>query len=887
MVLTAGARLGVYEVTGSIGAGAMGEVYRARDTKLGRDVALKVLPALFARDPERRTRFEREARALASLNHPHIAQIYGFEEQAGISALVMEYVDGEDLDHRIAGAPVALDESVAIARQVALALEGAHEQGIVHRDLKPSNIKVRPDGVIKVLDFGLAKALEGSPSGVMAADVTSSPTVTSDSVSMPGVVVGTAAYMAPEQARGAAVDERADIWAFGCVIYEMLTGRRPFRGDSVAETLAAILTRDPDWSALPANTPSSIRRLLRRCLEKDPARRLRHAADAALELTPEELSEQVIGAGRGTSQRARVRLAWAALLSVTAIAALFALTRMRPPSLYEPAELRVEVNTPPTSAPASFAISPDGRTIAFVGDDNGRPRLFLRRLDTASATSLAGTEGASFPFWSPDGRSLGFLADDSMLKRIDADGSGLRVVANAPLPRGGAWNKDDVIIFTPVTGPVYRVSANGGEPTPVTQLAAGQTSHAFPRFLPDGKHFIYCSSGAPNARGVYIASLDGTGTRRLTDSDSLSAWIARGHLLFIRGRSLFAQALDPTRFDLTGSPFHLADGIEMQPVTTFNIAAVAASEAGHVLYRSGSSPLLRQFVWFDRDGNELGRVGQPDDASPLSPAWSPDRRRIAVHRQVDGNVDIWLLDVDRGTLSRFTSHPANEVQPLWSPKGDRLVFNSNRSGSYQVYEKSTVGGPDEKLVIPMNAQPTDWSRDGTVILAQSRDVKRNTSIWAVPLGGHAQPYPLVDTEFEEREAQFSPDGHWFAYSSTESGRSQVYVRPFQGPGAPLMISVNGGAQPRWRSDGLELYYIGLDTMLMAVPVSRRTDGGLEPLAPHALFRTKIGGAIQSASKAQYVVSADGSKFLMNTILDRPAASPITLILNWKPQPSGQ
>ncbi len=885
MPLAEGARFGSFELLGRLGAGGMGEVYRARDTQLGRDVALKVLPALFADDPERRARFAREARTLAALNHPHIAQIYGLELQDGVTALVMELVDGEDLAQRIARAPLTVEEAVAVARQIAAALEGAHEQGIIHRDLKPANIKVRADGIVKVLDFGLAKALEAT--GQPPVDALNSPTLTSPSLSARGTILGTAAYMSPEQARGQAVDERADIWAFGCVLYEMLTGAGAFPGHSVADTLAAVLTKDPEWATLPGNTPASIRRLLRRCMEKDPARRLRHIADGTLELDEVDAHADAGAVVFPFRLRPWHWLASAAVLASVAAGGLMIGSRLRsatPPALEE---TRVEVTTPAKSDPASFAMSPDGRTIAFVADDNGRPRLFLRHLDAVSAQPLAGTDGASFPFWSPNGRSIGFLADDSTLKRIDIDGGGLQVVANAPLPRGGSWNKDDVIIYVPATGPVYRVPAKGGEPTPVTKLADRQTSHTFPKFLSDGKHFIYHSAGAPDVRGIYLAALDGSQTRRLTDTDSIAAWIVRDHLLFMRGGSLYAQSLDMVQLQLTGRPVRVADNIATHsPVAVFNVAAVDTSDAGHILFRTGSTPLLRQFVWFDRNGKEFGRVGEPDDGFPVSPAWSPDRRQIATHRQKDGNVDIWLLDVARGSLSRFTTHAANEIQPLWSPKGDRIVFNSNRSGSYQLFEKS-LGGSEERLLLPLSATSTDWSKDGTVILTQRRDAIRNSSIWTLPLTPGRQPTALVDTEAEEREAQFSPDGRWFAYSSTESGQSQIYVRPFPGPGATVMISVHGGAQPRWRADGKELFFIALDGRLMVVPITLPAgEGSPEAGTPKALFMTKIGGAVQPASKAQYLVSDDGSRFLMNTILDRPVASPITLILNWKPPQPG-
>jgi Tol biopolymer transport system component len=882
MALTNGSRIGPYEIDSLVGAGGMGEVYRARDTRLDRDVALKILPDAFARDPERLSRFEREAKTLASLNHPHIAQIYGLEQSGDTTALVMELVEGEDLSRRIGRGRLPLDEALPIARQIAQALETAHERGIIHRDLKPANVKVRADGTVKVLDFGLAKLTAPA-----ITEGTNSPSITSPAMTLGGVVLGTAAYMAPEQAKGKPVDRRADVWAFGCVLYEMLAGQHAFEGEDVSDTVASVLTREPDWSTLPAKTPPGIRRLLRRCLQKDPARRLRHAGDAAIEIDEATADSAGQDAAPPAILQRRERLVWAVALTIAVVvaASLAALLIVRPTSLAP--EMRVEITTPPTTDPISLALSPDSQTIAFVATDTGRPRLWLRSLQSGAVWPLTGTDGASLPFWAPHGRSIGFFADDGRLKRIDLDGGAVRVLANAPLPRGGAWSRDDTILFVPFTGPIFRLSAAGGEPTAVTRLEPRQSSHNTPRFLPDGEHFVYYVTGAPEIRGVYVAALGASEGRRLVDADSIAVETSSGYLLFVRNGTLFAQPLDPARLEMRGSPLAVAESIALQPLTVFQAAAVSASLTGRIIYRSGSLLVQRQFVWFDRSGKEVGKVGSVDSAVPLSPAFSSNGRRLALNRTVDGNSDIWLLETERGGLSRFTSHPANDIQAIWSPDGSRILFSSNRSGSYQLYEKSTLGALEEKVILPIQSPPLDWSRDGRFLLFQTRDPNTGSDIWVLPFAAGQKPFPVVQTEFEERHGQFSPDGKWIAYESTESGRSEVYVQPFPGPGTRSPISINGGAQPRWRGDGKELFFIGFDERLMAVPISLpRNSGPAEAGPPIPLFVTHLGGAIQVTSRQQYLVSTDGSRFLMNTVLEGAAASSITLILNWRPRLMG-
>jgi eukaryotic-like serine/threonine-protein kinase len=880
MPLSIGTRLGPYEILGPLGAGGMGEVYKAHDTNLGRDVAIKILPFLSSGDPDRLARFEREAKTLAALNHSNIAQIFGLEASGSVRALAMELVAGEDLATRIGRGAVPLDEALPIARQITRALEAAHAQGIVHRDLKPANIKLRPDGTVKVLDFGLAKALEAESRSETASN---SPTMMA---SMPGMIIGTAAYMSPEQARGKAVDEGADIWAFGCVLFEMLTGKRAFAGDSASDVIAAVLKTEPDWNALPPET-AGIRRLLGRCLMKDPRQRQRDIADAGLEI--DDAQHGSLSSAGAEPPRRRERLAWATALTLVSLTAAVLVLVLASRDARSAPEMRLEIATPATTDPASIAISPDGLQIAFVATDAGRPRLWLRSLHAVSARPLAGTEGAAFPFWAPHGRSIGFYADDGKLKRIDVDDGTVRVLANAPLQRGGTWNSADTILFAPVTGSILRIPATGGEPTPATRLDAQQsTQHSIPQFLPDGDHFVYYVSGGPDVRGVYVAALSKPEGRRLVDSDAIAASVASGHLLFVRGTTLFAQQFDLARLQLTGTPFPIAESIAMRTTTrTTQVAALSASTAGRIVYRTASAASERQFVWFDRSGGELAKVGDPDREGPSSPSLSADQRRLAVHRQVGGNTDIWLLETGRGILSRFTSNEANEIHPLWSPDGSRILFGSNRSGAFSLREKSTIGAGDEKPVLPMQAQATDWSRDGLFVLIQLRESKTSGDIWALPMSTSQKPFPVVQTDFEERGGQFSPDGKWIAYESTESGRWEIFVQPFPGPGPKMRVSVNGGAQVRWRPDGKELFFIALDDRLMATPIMLPSNGGSPEVGvPVPLFATRVGGAVQSFSRQQYFVSPDGQRFLMNTILENGPSSPITIILNWTPQSTG-
>jgi serine/threonine protein kinase/Tol biopolymer transport system component len=930
LALSAGTRLGNYEIQDTVGAGGMGEVYRAQDTRLDRDVALKVLPQAFVLDAERLARFKREAQVLALLNHTNIAAIYGFEDAGGVQALVLEFVDGPTLAERIAHGPIAIDEVLSIALQIAEALEAAHEQGIIHRDLKPGNIKVRPDGTVKVLDFGLAKALgrepgetgqhgrretdaidhgdrrqpDGSRKQDPAHAMSESPTITTPAVTQMGVILGTAAYMSPEQAKGRPADKRSDIWAFGCVLYEMLAGVRVFDGEDMTDTMAAVIRATPDWSRLPSGTPQSIRRLLRRCLEKDRKERLPHIGAARLEvkealasldvempavITPTVITTPVAATPVTTSavaipvppSRRGGWLGWvvAAIATMAAIA-LGAMWKggweRQPPGLVLP-ETYVNIATPPTTDPNTLAIAPDGKRILFTALSDDQPRLWLRSLDSPIARALPGTERARVPFWSPDSRSIGFFADGTF-KRLDIDTGSVRHLGNAVTSSGGTWNRNGVILLAMGNlQPIQRIPADGGDASAITENVSG-SSHRTPYFLPDGQHFLYAAIGTPDARGVYVAALDGFQPRRLLDVDSPAAY-ASGHLFYLLQDTLVARPFDLSELAFTGEPVRVAEG-----VAAFSIAA-----DGTIVYRTGTNTGLgaagvRQLRWFDRSGHSVGVLGDSESAGP--PALSPDGSRVAVPRAGD----VWLVDTARGGRVRFTSNPENDNFPIWSQDGMTIAFQSNQKGiPGEIYRKSAVGSGPEELLLSTVAvtHPMDWSPDGRFLLYRSQPLGANTSqwnLWAVPVDGDRKPFPVVQTKFDERDGQFSPDGKWIAFESNETGRYEIYIQPFPS-GSKIPVSSEGGAQVRWRRDGSELFYIALDGQMMGVPIQLGVLGKPEIGDAVPLFKTNVGGAIaQGVTRQQYAVSADGQRFLMHALVEEANATPITLILNWTPKP---
>jgi Tol biopolymer transport system component len=883
----------------------MGEVYRARDTKLGREVALKILPAAFAADPDRLMRFEREARTLAALNHPHIAQVYGVEDGSDATgvvtrALVLELVEGDDLSQRIARGPIPLDEALAIARQIADALEAAHEQGIIHRDLKPANIKVRDDGTVKVLDFGLAKAMEtgvGSREPGVGSALANSPTITSPALTQAGIILGTAAYMAPEQAKGRPATRRSDIWAFGCVLYEMLTGRRAFDGEDISDTLAAVLRGEPDWSRLPGAS-SSIRRLLRRCLARDPKARLADIADARLEL---DVAEDAPLSARSMEPR-RSGAAWLersvwALVAIAAITAAF--VARSAPRAAAPPEMRVDIVTPAGEAAPdpSIALSPDGRSIAFIADDGRLPALWVRALDSGTARPIARTEGAQSPFWSSDSRAVGFFTS-SQLKTVDIATGSVQTVATVLGGGGGAWF-GSTILFSPNSGagPLFRVDAGGGQPTPVSALTSDAARvHRHPAFLPDGRHFLYFEAGASGGR-VFVGSLEGASPNLLVAADSGAVYSASGHLFFMRQGALVAQPFDANSRTLTGTAQLL---LEQVAVNTIGQPAVSVSLAGTIAYRTGARA-QRQYVWHDRAGKEIARVATPEVATQNNPELSPDGARLAVQRSVDGNADVWLLDLKRGMFQRLTDDPAIDAFPVWSPDGQRLVFTSNRArpeaprpaaspsglqpGLGSLFLVSADGSSEPRVLVE-SAEPkwaSYWSRDGKRLLFRSLDSRSGKhDVWVTTIE-NPSPVRVLGSAADERDAQLSPDERWIAFQSDESGRDEIYVQRFPGPGGKERISTGGGTQVRWRADGLELFYVTPDNALAAVSIQLPSGEGSPRVdAPNVLFPTRMYSGGVGIPKQQYVVSQDGQRFLVN--VSTPVgelARPITLLLNWK------
>jgi len=895
VALAPGTRLGVYEVIAQIGAGGMGEVYRARDTKLNRDVALKILPEAFTLDADRIARFRREAQVLASLNHPNIAAIYGFEDSGSTHALVLELVEGPTMADRIAKGPIPLDEALPIAKQIAEALEAAHEHGIIHRDLKPANIKLRDDGTVKVLDFGLAKALE--PASHVRPDLSNRPTITTPAM-MTGVgtILGTAAYMSPEQARGKATDRRADIWAFGCVLFEMLTGTRPFDGEDTTATLARIIEREPEWRALPTATPAVVRSLIARCLKKDPALRLRDIADGRFQI--EEALSNLSGSIAGTSTVGNYRqwsgwIAAALFLGITLFLTLRAPVNYTSLSSGEPISFQVfppdktvfsvAINT--TVNVPSFALAPDGHALVFSAEvPGGRSMLWVRPLDDVSSRQLAGTEDAQDPLWSPDSRWIGFFAEGK-LKKVPAAGGAVQVIsATATDVRGGAWGPDDGVLFGSGTAPIVRVSASGGTTTPVTVLDAARQegTHRYPYVLPDGHHFLYSVLGAKqDQNGVYVGSLDGK-TKRLTVHVNTSAVYAPpGYLLFVDGDSLLGQDFDAERLDLKGQPFLVAEHVGR---TSAFMSAVSASRTQRIAY-AGTISQRGRLMWMDRKGTVLSSASAAEgDYTDFR--LSPDETRLAASL-VDprtNTIDIWLTDLTRGSTSRVASGSLLAASALWSSDGTQLVFRANKNGIIEFYRRSAAGGGNERAVLSFdtyravelsqNLIPTDWSPDGKYIVFSAPGQGSANDLWLLPLGKEGQTAKFIASPAEDLHGNFSPDGRLMAYTSNESGKYEIYVETVPRSDRKWPVSTSGGYEPRWRADGREIYYLSEDRKLMAVSVGAGPSFGI----PQPLFQTHVPEGV-TANRTHYVPSRDGQRFLVNMATDA-VASPITVVLNW-------
>jgi eukaryotic-like serine/threonine-protein kinase len=862
-----GQRIGPYDILDLIGEGGMGQVYRANDTVLNRDVAVKFLPDQFGTDSDRLARFQREAQALAALNHPNIATIHGLEQSDSMRALVMELVEGPTLADRIAQGPIPVEEALNIAKQVAEALEYAHERGIIHRDLKPANIKITPGGQVKILDFGLAKAMG---SDTPAANISNSPTI-SLAATQAGIILGTAAYMSPEQAKGKPVDRRTDIWAFGVVVYEMMTGRRLFSADDVTETIAQVVMKEPDWNALPVGVPPGIRKLLRLCLEKDVKKRRRDAGDVRIDIEEALREPKEVAAQPAATLPWRRRLSWiAAGIFVLAIAAMVpvAIIRFRE-AVTADQSIRFVITAPEnaTVLGAPPAISPDGKRVAFVVTSGGKTQLWIRPLNSVIAQPLPGTDNADYPFWSPDSRSIAF-ADGSKLKKIDISGGPAQTLCDIPAPmRGGAWNNDGVIVFGVAVGGLYRVSSSGGAAVILTTLEAGETSHRGPSFLPDGHHFLFYENGK---RVIYISSLDNAKDRKvLRNSLSTGAYATSAYVLFSQEGTLMAQHLDVDQLQLTGDAFPVAEHVGMYNGTS---SAFSVSSVGTIAYSFGSTA-GRQLSWLDRAGKVGKKVGPFMTYADI--ALSPDEKRAAVQLQDN---DLWMVDLIRGIPSRFTFNTVIEDYPVWSPDGSRVLFNFNPSGAVDIYSKAASGAGAEELVFKSSTtkNPWDWSRDGRFILYEDFSPETKSDLWVLPLSGDKKPQLFLRTPFAETMGRFSPDGKWIAYVSDESGYSQVYVQPFPPSGGKWQISTKGGFTPRWRGDGKELFYLSPERELMSVDVNS-AGATFEVSSPKTLFQTQVDTASISN---RYDVSRDGQRFLMSLPAENTVSPPITVITNW-------
>jgi serine/threonine protein kinase len=888
--LSPGVCVGRYEIVGLLGAGGMGEVYRARDTRLNRVVALKVLLRGLSGDLLRRERFEREAQAISSLNHPHICTLYDVGSHEGTDYLVMELLEGQTMAERIQRGPLPLDEAIRHGIQIADALEAAHRRGIVHRDLKPANVFLARSGgpsgqpIAKLLDFGIAKAIDPSP----AADADQA-TLTEE-----GTVLGTLQYMAPEQLEGRAADTRSDLFAFGAVLYEMLTGRRAFVGDSPSKIIAAVLDSEP----LPLGeaqplAPPLLEHVVMTCLAKNPDERWQSAADVRRQLAwiasnarPGAVPAATSGSSAGLRGR-RTALVGACIVALGIASLLTWVSWSGQGAVSVPSETRLEIATPATTQPWSIAMSPDGLTIAFVAEWEGQPALWVRPLNDVTARPLRGTSGATDPFWSPDSRSIAFFADGK-LRRIDLNGGAPQTLADALQPHGGAWSRNGTIIFAPhQLSPLLRVSADAGTPSAVTQLLPGHTGHMYPRLLPDDDYVLYYVDGRTDVSGAYLGRLDGTPAKKLLFLTEPAEYGPSGHLLFLRDNALFAQALDVPQLELTGSAVRVADRIAIRRGGgDSNLGAMSTSNTGTIIYRAASTESGRQLTWYDRSGKPVARVGDADIARTSRQgtlSLSPDGQRVVVARTVDRNQDLWLLDLRRGgAMTRLTLDPASDGSPLWSRDGLRLTFASTRNGTLNLYQRALGANGDEPLLVTVTPHlkvPVDWSPNGRFLLYLDADPDTHLDIWAMPVGGE-KPFPVVRSPYEDLNPQFSPDGKWIAYQSSESSRDEVYLRPFAEPGAPVPVSTKGATQPRWRRDGKELFYLGLDRRLMAVPVAFSSNGrSVDVGIPAALFQTKVGGP--GISQRQYEVSSDGQRFLIDVPMEDVPA-PIIVIQHWRP-----
>jgi Tol biopolymer transport system component len=857
MALSAGDKLGPYEILSPIGAGGMGEVYKARDSRLDRLVAIKVLPEHIARREDLCARFEREAHTVASLNHPHVCALYDIGNQDGTRYMVLELLEGETLAARIEKGALPLKQALALAAQIADALDRAHRAGVTHRDVKPQNIVLTRDGV-KVLDFGLAKSTHkpGPTESTLTAALTTE-----------GTVMGTPQYMAPEQFEGREADARSDIWAFGAVLYEMVTGQRAFQGKSYSSLVGAILSADPPPMPVKPFTPAWLERLVGRCLAKDPEDRWQSMRDVVLELR----SPVVESAAAGKPNRWR----WAAAVLGLALVAVAAIQFRRTPP--EQPVLTTSILPPEGASFDETAISPDGKLLAFTATSERKRQLWVRPLRASAAQPLAGTEGAEQPFWSPDSRRIGFFVQGK-LKKIEAAGGPGQTLCDVPNPRGGTWSSEGVIVYAVLSGGLWSVAAQGGAPMRITTIdeTAG-VRHRWPVFLIGGHHYLYLIPRG-NTSGIYLGSLGSKQRTRLVGDASAPGYAEgpekEGYLLFVREGTLMAQRLDAAKAALSGEAFPVAERVGFDPVS--GGGAFSVSGNGMLVYESDSRGLT-QMTWMERGGKRLETIGEARRGY-FFPSLSPDERVLAfTFLGGPGQMaDIWLRDLERGISTRFTFHPQLDMGSIWSPDGSRIAFASSRAGPSDLYVKSASGAGQEELLLKSGNQKyaSDWSPDGRLLLYYEDDPQTRYDLWVLPMDGERKPTVFLRTEFSERAGKFSPDGKWLAYTSDESGQYGIYVQPYPPTGAKWQLSRAGGRWPKWRRDGKELYWRQDDGKMMVAEVEART--AFRPGIPQALFETGIRDSTES-----YAVSGDGRRFLVPLPVVKEAGDrPVTVVQNW-------
>ena len=881
MHLTAGTKLGPYEVLSPLGAGGMGEVYRARDTRLGRYVAIKVLPQHLRENAEVHARFEREARTISSLNHPHICTLHDVGREGDVEYLVMELIDGETLAQRIAKGPLPVAEALKLGVQIADALDRAHRAGIVHRDFKPGNVMLTRSGA-KLMDFGLARptgmAGPGSGSGVSIPHLTQSPTVASP-LTAEGAIVGTFLYMSPEQLEGKETDVRSDLWALGCVLYEMVTGRRAFEGKSQASLIGSIMgTEPPPIATLAPMTPPALEALVRGLLAKDPEERIQTAHDVKLQLTWLAQAGSQSGVAAPVVARRRSRrepIAWGAAALAVAAAAFFAWRTGAGDAGGATADaIRFTIPVPPSVSSMSMPrVSPDGRVVALSAQDSaGRTMVWVRPLNSLASNALPGTEGAAAPFWSPDSRYLGFVAGGK-LKKIAISGGPATVICDAPSGSDGSWGKGDVILFDGGgSDPILRVSAAGGvASTAIPGDSVAQVG--WPAFLPDGKHFFFSRIGNSGTSEIATASLGDTAFRRLEITGSRVEYSPDGYLMFARDRTLMAQRFNAGSMKLEGEPFPVAEDL---PVANNALANFTVSRNGVLVYRS-TGEVKNRLVWLDRTGRELSEVAPAADFR--GPALSPGGDRVAIRlREANSeNLDLWVMDLSRGTSTRFTFDPKQDGNPAWSPDGSRIAWTTAVGDSDAIAIKSSTGMGQSQVIAKIGGASAvlDWSRDGRYLLYQYLTPTNAMDVFAVPASGEGPSETVVSSPFRDTRARFSPDGRWIVYESNESGRAEVYVVPFRGTSGKWQVSTRGGSDPFWSRDGREIFYLSPDRQLMAVPVT--SGESFVPGTPQPLFRVQVESGLR---RNVYDVSPDGQRFLF-LLTAGEASTPMTVVVNWR------